>query len=164
MTDLSDSKLMTSSVAALDRPEGRPSRRRAAIAIGVAVVAAAAGVAYIASSKDREGTEVWLAQTLGLLRLKLSQSDLSDNVDRDPALPRTTKTQTAVSAQLTPRAWPIFGLTYATGDSERTWLTGEGRHRNIGEAPAGAELVEPMVEDGYLLLVGHRAVEEGEAA
>ena len=68
-----------------------------------------------ASQKDREGTEVWLAQRLGLLRLKLSQSDLSDNVDRDPALPRTTKAQTSVSAQFAPRAWPIFGLTYATG-------------------------------------------------
>lgn len=84
-----------------------------------------------ASQKDREGTEVWLAQRLGLLRLKISQSDLSDNVDRDPALPRTTKTQTSVSAQLAPRAWPVFGLTYATGDSERTWLTGEGRTRTI---------------------------------
>ena len=84
-----------------------------------------------ASQKDREGTEVWLAQRLGLLRLKLSQSDLSDNVDRDPALPRTSRTQTAVSAQLAPRAWPIFGLTYATGDSERAWLTGEGRTRTI---------------------------------
>src|SRR5258707_187696 len=57
-----------------------------------------------ASQKDREGTEVWLAQTLGLLRLKLSQSDLSDNVDRDPAQPRTTKVQTAVSAQIAPPA------------------------------------------------------------
>jgi hypothetical protein len=88
-------------------------------------------VAGPASQKDREGTEVWLAQRLGLLRLKLSQSDLSDNVDRDPALPRTSRTQTAVSAQLAPRAWPVFGLTYATGDSERTWLTGEGRTRTI---------------------------------
>lgn len=88
-------------------------------------------VAGPASQKDREGTEVWLAQRLGLLRLKLSQSDLSDNVDRDPALPRTRKTQTAVGAQLAPRGWPIFGLTYATGDSERTWLTGDGGTRSL---------------------------------
>src|SRR5262249_6411281 len=33
-----------------------------------------------ASQKDKEGTEVWLAQRLGLLRLRLTQSDLSDNV------------------------------------------------------------------------------------
>ncbi len=85
-----------------------------------------------ASQKDKEGTEVWLAQRLGLLRLRLSESDLSDNVDRNPALPRTTKVQTAVSAQLAPpRDWPIFGLTYATGDSERTWLTGDGRSRTV---------------------------------
>jgi ABC-2 type transport system ATP-binding protein len=41
-----------------------------------------------------------------------------------------------------------------------SWRTGEGMHRNIGDAPTGAELVEPTVEDGYLLLVGHRAFEE----
>jgi hypothetical protein len=78
------------------------------------------------SQHDREGTEVWLAQRLGLLRLKLSQSDLSDNVDRDPALPRTNRTQTAVSAQLTSRGWPALGLTYATGRSKRVWLTDGG--------------------------------------
>jgi hypothetical protein len=84
-----------------------------------------------ASQKDREGTEVWLAQRLGLLRLKLSESDLSDNVDRDPALPRTIKAQTALTVQLAPRDWPIFGLTYAAGDSERVWLTGEGHARAV---------------------------------
>ena len=45
-----------------------------------------------------------------------------------------------------------------------TWRTGEGRHRNIGEAPTDAELVEPTVEDGYLLLVGRKAFDEEEAA
>ncbi|MGH7385941.1 MAG: hypothetical protein ACREKG_12260, partial [Candidatus Rokuibacteriota bacterium] len=39
--------------------------------------------------RDKEGTEVWVAQRLGRLRLRLSQSDLSDNVDRNPGLPRT---------------------------------------------------------------------------
>jgi hypothetical protein len=81
------------------------------------------------SQRDREGTEVWVAQRLGLLRLRLSQSDLTDNVDRNPALPRTTRTQTAITAQVAPRSWPIFGLTYAAGDSERVWLTGDGRPR-----------------------------------
>jgi len=40
-----------------------------------------------------------------------------------------------------------------------SWRTGDGRHRNIGDAPQGVELVEPTVEDGYLLLVGHGAQE-----
>ena len=38
-----------------------------------------------------------------------------------------------------------------------SWRTGEGMHRNIGAAPRGAELVEPTVEDGYLLLLGDDA-------
>jgi ABC-2 type transport system ATP-binding protein len=40
------------------------------------------------------------------------------------------------------------------------WRTAEGRHRNIGDAPAGAELVDPTIEDGYLLLVGEQAFSE----
>jgi hypothetical protein len=86
-----------------------------------------------ASQRDREGTELWVAQRLGLVRLRVSQSELADNVDRDPALPRTTRVQTAISAQLAPRAWPILGVTYATGDSERAWLTGDGRPRATEE-------------------------------
>ena len=46
----------------------------------------------------------------------------------------------------------------ATG-ARISWRTGEGRHRHIGEAPGGAELVEPTLEDGYLLLLGERVVE-----
>ena len=45
-------------------------------------------------------------------------------------------------------------------DAHLSWRTGDGRHRNIGQAPNGADLVEPTVEDGYLLLVGRRAYEE----
>jgi ABC-2 type transport system ATP-binding protein len=41
-----------------------------------------------------------------------------------------------------------------------SWRTGEGRHRNIGDAPAGAELVDPSIEDGYLLLIGADAPAE----
>ena len=35
-----------------------------------------------------------------------------------------------------------------------SWRTGEGRHRHVGEAPVGAELIPPTVQDGYLLLNG----------
>jgi ABC-2 type transport system ATP-binding protein len=38
-----------------------------------------------------------------------------------------------------------------------SWRTADGTHRNIGDAPPGAELVKPTLEDGYLLLVGDRA-------
>ena len=36
------------------------------------------------------------------------------------------------------------------------WRLGDGRHRNLGDAPEGVEMVEPTLEDGYLLLVGSR--------
>jgi ABC-2 type transport system ATP-binding protein len=35
-----------------------------------------------------------------------------------------------------------------------SWRTGDGRHRHVGGAPAGAELVAPTLEDGYLMLLG----------
>src|SRR5439155_1525870 len=55
------------------------------------------------------------------------------------------------------------GVWIADGRDARarlSWRTGEGRHRHIGDAPVGAELVEPTIEDAYLLLVGKRAIEE----
>lgn len=44
------------------------------------------------------------------------------------------------------------------GTAELAWVTGDGRVRHIGTPPAGAELVPPSVEDGYLLLAGNAAV------
>ncbi len=41
-----------------------------------------------------------------------------------------------------------------------SWRTGEGRYRNIGSAPPNADLVEPTVEDGYLLMLGDEAFVE----
>jgi ABC-2 type transport system ATP-binding protein len=41
-----------------------------------------------------------------------------------------------------------------------SWRGGDGLHRHVGAAPAGAELVEPTLEDGYLLLLGETAVME----
>ena len=45
-------------------------------------------------------------------------------------------------------------------DARLSWRTGEGMHRNVGSAPAGARLVEPTVEDGYLMLLGDDAFVE----
>jgi len=55
----------------------------------------------------------------------------------------------------------------ADGRDERAqlwWRTAEGRHRHVGEPPPGAQLVEPTIEDGYLLLAGPAVVPEGLAA
>ncbi|MDQ3569202.1 MAG: ATP-binding cassette domain-containing protein [Actinomycetota bacterium] len=38
-----------------------------------------------------------------------------------------------------------------------SWRMGTGRHRLLGDPPAGADLVSPTIEDGYLLLVGSAA-------
>ena len=35
-----------------------------------------------------------------------------------------------------------------------SWRTGSGKHRLIGDPPPGAALVEPALEDAYLLLIG----------
>jgi ABC-2 type transport system ATP-binding protein len=41
-----------------------------------------------------------------------------------------------------------------------SWRTGDGAFRHIGQPPAGADLVAPTIEDGYLLLLGPRAIGE----
>ncbi|MEV4625368.1 ATP-binding cassette domain-containing protein [Micromonospora sp. NPDC049523] len=41
-----------------------------------------------------------------------------------------------------------------------SWRTGTGRYRHIGDPPPGAELLDPTIEDGYLMLVDVTA-EEG---
>jgi ABC-2 type transport system ATP-binding protein len=41
-----------------------------------------------------------------------------------------------------------------------SWRAGDGSHRNTGDAPPSARLVDPTVEDGYLLLVGSQALDE----
>jgi ABC-2 type transport system ATP-binding protein len=40
-----------------------------------------------------------------------------------------------------------------------SWRTGDGRHRNVGSPPPGAALLDPTVQDGYLVLNGAPAAE-----
>lgn len=42
-------------------------------------------------------------------------------------------------------------------DARHSWRTGDGRWRNVGNPPDGADLAEPTLEDAYLLLVGDDA-------
>jgi hypothetical protein len=76
-------------------------------------------LAGVQNRKDQEGGEVWVARRFGPIRLRLSQSELSDNVDENPARPRTTRAQSALTTELGVPAWPTLALTYATGRSER---------------------------------------------
>ena len=43
--------------------------------------------------------------------------------------------------------------------AELAWVAGDGTTRQIGDPPSGADLVEPTVEDAYLVLVGARALQ-----
>jgi len=45
--------------------------------------------------------------------------------------------------------------------AQHAWRTGTGRFRNVGDPPRGAELIEPALEDAYLLLVGDAARDAG---
>jgi len=52
-----------------------------------------------------------------------------------------------------------------TPGAQASWRTGTGRHRNVGaSAPSDAELVEPTVEDAYLLLLGAAALHRAKGA
>jgi ABC-2 type transport system ATP-binding protein len=44
--------------------------------------------------------------------------------------------------------------------AELAWITGEGRVRHIGTPPDGAQMVDPTVEDGYLVLAGRSATDD----
>jgi len=46
----------------------------------------------------------------------------------------------------------------ASAASERAWITADGTIRAIGDPPTGAELVEPTIDDGYLLIATPGAV------
>jgi ABC-2 type transport system ATP-binding protein len=44
------------------------------------------------------------------------------------------------------------------------WRLGSGRYHHVGDPPPGAELVEPTIEDAYLLMLGPRAADSAEDA
>ncbi len=71
---------------------------------------------------------------------------------------RFTGTPAELGHQAARRVWLANG---PDASARVSWRTGTGQHRLVGDPPAGAELVEPTIEDGYLLLVG-RAVEPSE--
>jgi ABC-2 type transport system ATP-binding protein len=41
------------------------------------------------------------------------------------------------------------------------WRVGAGHYHHVGDPPAGAEVIEPTIEDAYLLLLGPQAGAEG---
>ena len=45
--------------------------------------------------------------------------------------------------------------------AQHTFRTGSGKWRNVGDPPVGAQIIEPALEDAYLLLVGEPALTAG---
>ena len=67
---------------------------------------------------------------------------------------RFTGTPAALAGLATDRVWLA---PERDARAELAWITGEGKVRHIGDPPIGAQLVEPTVEDGYLVLAGRDA-------
>jgi ABC-2 type transport system ATP-binding protein len=70
--------------------------------------------------------------------------------------------QVQFNGDITELADKARGRVWQAGAKESarlSWRTGEGIYRHVGEPLAGAELVEPTIDDGYLLLIGERALE-----
>jgi ABC-2 type transport system ATP-binding protein len=63
---------------------------------------------------------------------------------------RFTGTPAELTAQAAGRVWTD---TQRSPAALATWRTGEGAYRNVGDPPAGADLIPPTLEDAYLLLM-----------
>ncbi|MER5830307.1 ABC transporter ATP-binding protein [Streptomyces sp. NPDC002130] len=63
-------------------------------------------------------------------------------------------------AELTERAaGRVWSSTERAPGAKAGWRTGTGTFRNVGDPPPGAELLEPTLEDGYLLTLDGTAAE-----
>ena len=58
----------------------------------------------------------------------------------------------------------VWAADHRDASAQLAWAGPDGRVRHIGTPPAGAELVDPTLEDGYLLLVGAEALRTGDPA
>lgn len=55
----------------------------------------------------------------------------------------------------------VWSATQPDDSARLSWRTGTGEHRLIGDPPSGSTLVEPTIEDAYLLLIGRSPGSEG---
>ena len=69
---------------------------------------------------------------------------------------RFTGTPAELTAQAEGRVWTDARR---SPDALTAWRTGDGTYRNIGDPPAGAQLIPPTLEDAYLLLMGEPELE-----
>ncbi|MBW3610774.1 MAG: ATP-binding cassette domain-containing protein [Actinobacteria bacterium] len=67
-------------------------------------------------------------------------------------------TPAALARVASGRVW--IADTEASLGAAVSWRTGDGRVRHVGNAPAGAEIAAPTLEDGYLLLIHQNRTDE----
>ncbi|MEV2216368.1 ABC transporter ATP-binding protein [Streptomyces sp. NPDC050997] len=68
-------------------------------------------------------------------------------------------------AELTARAaGRVWSSTERAPAAKAGWRTGTGTFRNVGDPPPGADLLEPTLEDGYLLTLDGEGAQEVTAA
>jgi ABC-2 type transport system ATP-binding protein len=67
----------------------------------------------------------------------------------------------AVSNLIDRAAGRVWLSDEASTVAQHTFRTGSGKWRNVGDPPAGAHVIEPVLEDAYLLLVGEPALSAG---
>jgi ABC-2 type transport system ATP-binding protein len=68
-------------------------------------------------------------------------------------------------AELTARAaGRVWSSAERAPDAKAGWRTGTGSFRNVGDPPPGAQLLEPTLEDGYLLTLDGQGAHEVTAA
>lgn len=48
----------------------------------------------------------------------------------------------------------VWSADARASEARLAWVSGDGRWRNIGEPPPGAEVIAPTIEDGYLVVAG----------
>ncbi len=67
----------------------------------------------------------------------------------------------AVTDMVAQAAGRVWMADERDAEAEFAWRTGSGRVRHVGMPPPTAELIEPSLEDAYLLMVGEHADAEG---
>ncbi len=106
---------------------------------------------------------------------RLRFRELISQIDHQPAIllaTHQTEDVTALCERVVVLDWGLIrfdGTPQALADTARgrvwtaderdptarlSWRMGDGRYRHIGEAPDGASVAEPTVDDAYLLMVG----------
>lgn len=92
------------------------------------------------SAPDQQVKELWGEWSHGHARLRTSVGEFSNNVDADPARPRTIQTQGALMLTYARPSWPEFSLSYA-----RSLIEGSGTVTGLVPQKSLADRLEGAV-------------------